>query len=149
MGLEAGHPDDLATISDSLLRAPVVRYNENGYLVRTPGSGQKAEGKISLAAARKVLGANVSEEDEVVVRLLEAGSSPESAETYDATLEVYQLPDNQRESIPDSIEDPLMIQKTPDGFECGKNYDFTVLHHGSGEYIVADPESIKRTSIER
>ncbi|MFB6099953.1 MAG: hypothetical protein ABEK16_01650 [Candidatus Nanohalobium sp.] len=143
MGMDVGSPEEVAEISDSLFRAPVARYEEDSFIVNNPGSGQEAEGRVSLRAARRMLGGAVDEGDEIVVRMVEAGRSPEYADTYDAALEVDQLSEEVRDAIPKHAADPFMLEEIPDGFQYGSNYDFTVIDSGSNEYVLGDTESLQ------
>jgi hypothetical protein len=145
MGMDVGRPEEVAVLSDTLYRAPVVRFEENNFLVNKYGTGQEAKGKISLRAAKELLGNDIEKGDEFVVRLLESGGSPETIDTYDAYLEVNELSGKVRKAIPEHQRDPIMLEEIPDGFEYGKNYDFAVIHRGS-EHIL-DPRSVKRSEF--
>lgn len=142
MGMDIGRPEEVREISSTLFRAPVARYEDESFLVNTYGGSQEPEGRLSLRAARKLLGPVVQEGEELVVRMLEAGASAENTDTYDATLEVQRLSDVEKQAIPSGRADPLMLEEIPHGMGYGKNYDFTIISYGD-DYLVAGPDDIE------
>jgi hypothetical protein len=145
MGMDVGSHREVAELSDTLFQAPVARYEE-GFVINKYGTEERAQGKLSLRAAER-MGFEASDGDEMVLRMLESGRSPEYYETYDAALVVEELTDNEREEIPAWGADPIMLEKIPDGFEYGKNYDFTVIHANTGQYIFS-PSEIKMSEVQ-
>jgi len=137
MGLGVGHLNNLNQVSDTLLRAPLARYRGNDYQVENE-IGREARGKISLMAAQKIFGRNVSENDELIVRMLEENKDPERSEVFDVSLEVEEMPEEYREVLPRGSADPLMMQEMPDEMEIGQRYDFAVIHYGDDGYIIPD-----------
>jgi len=139
MGMDVESPREVAALSNTLFQAPIARYEEDGVVVNKYGKEDKAEGKMSLKAARKI-GLEASDGDEMVLRLLESGGSPEHYDTHDAALVVEELTEAEREAIPQWSADPIMLEEIPDGLDYGKNYDFTVIHANTGDYILSSSE---------
>lgn len=77
--------------------------------------------------------------------MLESGRSPEHVDTYDPVLNVKGLTKTEKELIPTSKSDTIMLDKAPDGLRYGKNYDFTVIHAGSEKYILS-PKEFKKNN---
>ena len=137
MGLGVRHQNNLNSVSDTLLRAPVAKYNRDSYKVESD-FGFDGKGKITLMAAQKILGQEILDGEDLIVRMLEHNSNPEVEKTFDTHLKVEKIPEEYRTNINPGYADPIMMQQVPDQMEIGKEYDFTVIHYGSDEFILSD-----------
>jgi hypothetical protein len=77
----------------------------------------------------------VDDGDNLAVRMLESGASPEAAETYDAVFDVKNLSLEERRSIPNSYADPFFVEKAPETFDYARNYDFVLTGHSKPDNL--------------
>lgn len=88
-----------------------------------------------------MMGDQLEEGDELVLRMFRAGEFPDKDDTHDAVLEVREIPGEVRSEMDYTVQDPILLERSPDSMDHGSNYEFIIRAFGEDYLIDLDDSS--------